>query len=411
MHARCRLLVLLVFLISSTAAAVPTDPRDDKKRIDAELAQVGALLESASAQAQAAVARLAEVNQALPIAEQRAAQARGTVAAAENQAVVSRHAADAARVRSDAAQAKHDEAADDVVEGRKRLGKFAAVAHRGGEIATFNVLIESGSPRQLAVRIGYARKIAEAKKAAIDHFVGAERQAKQVSNEAALARRAADEALAEAQAAVVRAQAARDEAQRSQRELAGLAVKQEQAVAAAEDYREEVLRRHEEIKRESERIAAELRAWEQSQAGNTGPVLRPGARLLMPVGGWKSSDFGMRFDPYYHVWQLHAGVDIAAGGGKPIYAAADGRVASAGWRGGYGNYTCLSHGTYEGQNLSTCYAHQSRILVHHGQHVSRGEIIGRVGTTGASTGNHLHFEVRLDGRPVEPEDWLPSCLC
>lgn len=411
MRSRWSLLVLLVFLIPSAASAAPTDPRDDKKRIDAELARVGALLEVASAQAQQAATRLAEINKALPVAAERAAVARGLVAAAEAEVLTSRAAADDARTRWDEATDRYARAADEVLLGRKRLGRFATVAHQGGEIAKFNALVESGSPRQLAVRIGYAMKVAEAKRDAIDDLVGAERRAKEVSNQATLAKREADAALADARAAVVQAEAAREEAELSQRELADLAGHQERAVAEAEAYRQEVLDKHEEVKRESERIAAELRAWEQSRSAASGPVLQPGARLLMPVSGWKSSDFGMRFDPYFHVWQLHAGVDIAAGGGQPIYAAADGWVASAGWRGGYGNYTCLSHGSYQGENLSTCYAHQSRILVSHGQRVTRGQIIGRVGTTGASTGNHLHFEVRLDGEPVEPEDWLPSCLC
>jgi murein DD-endopeptidase MepM/ murein hydrolase activator NlpD len=132
----------------------------------------------------------------------------------------------------------------------------------------------------------------------------------------------------------------------------------------------------------------------------------------MPVQGWKSSDYGMRYDPYYHVWQLHAGTDIAAPGGTPIYAAADGVVNYADWMGGYGNYTCIRHGkSTKGKSLSTCYGHQSRILVETGQRVRRGQLIGRVGTTGASTGDHLHFEVRLDGDPVQPLNWLPGCLC
>jgi murein DD-endopeptidase MepM/ murein hydrolase activator NlpD len=132
---------------------------------------------------------------------------------------------------------------------------------------------------------------------------------------------------------------------------------------------------------------------------------------MMPTAGWKSSDFGMRFDPYYQVWQLHAGTDIAAPSGQAIYAAADGKVVRAGWNGGYGNYTCISHGTYQGKDLSTCYGHQSAILVSVGQHVRRGELIGRVGTTGASTGSHLHFEVRRDGTPENPLPWLPGCFC
>lgn len=131
----------------------------------------------------------------------------------------------------------------------------------------------------------------------------------------------------------------------------------------------------------------------------------------MPVHGWKSSNYGMRFDPVYKVYQLHAGIDVAAGGGQPIVAAADGKVVRAGWAGGNGNYTCISHGIYQGKGLATCYGHQSQILVHVGQTVRRGELIGRVGTTGASTGNHLHFEVRLNGSPIQPLTWLPGCLC
>jgi murein DD-endopeptidase MepM/ murein hydrolase activator NlpD len=104
-------------------------------------------------------------------------------------------------------------------------------------------------------------------------------------------------------------------------------------------------------------------------------------------------------------------VDLAAPGGTAIHAVAGGEVIRAGWNGGYGNYTCIYHGTYEGRGFATCYAHQSSIVVRQGQQVRVGDVIGRVGTTGASTGNHLHFEVRLNGTPVDPVPWLPSCLC
>jgi murein DD-endopeptidase MepM/ murein hydrolase activator NlpD len=137
----------------------------------------------------------------------------------------------------------------------------------------------------------------------------------------------------------------------------------------------------------------------------------------MPVHGWKSSNFGMRFDPIYKRWQLHAGVDIAVGTGTAIHAARAGRVIRAGWDGGYGNYTCVDTGLYEGsgtdhgKDIVNCYAHQSRILVHVGEHVSLGQTIGLVGMTGAATGPHLHFEVRVDGTPVQPLNWLPKCFC
>jgi murein DD-endopeptidase MepM/ murein hydrolase activator NlpD len=136
------------------------------------------------------------------------------------------------------------------------------------------------------------------------------------------------------------------------------------------------------------------------------PATYAGGKLLQPVSGAVTSPFGNRFDPYYHVWQLHAGLDIGAPTGTSIVAAAPGRVTQAGWSGGYGNYTCIDHGLVNGQRVSTCYAHQQKILVSPGQQVSAGQVIGQVGSTGASTGPHLHFEVRLGGRAVDPMPWL-----
>lgn len=131
-----------------------------------------------------------------------------------------------------------------------------------------------------------------------------------------------------------------------------------------------------------------------------------GGKLAQAVPGQLTSEFGNRFDPYYHVWQLHAGIDIAAAMGTPITASAAGTVTYAGWNGGYGNYVCIEHGPFRNQVLSTCYGHMSQIQVKVGQKVAAGQVIGLVGSTGASTGPHLHFEVRLDGRPVDPLPWL-----
>jgi murein DD-endopeptidase MepM/ murein hydrolase activator NlpD len=143
-----------------------------------------------------------------------------------------------------------------------------------------------------------------------------------------------------------------------------------------------------------------------SRALPTATTTYGGGRLRRPVPGRVTSSFGNRFDPYYHVWQLHAGVDLGAPSGTAIVAAASGRVTRASWSGGYGNYTCIDHGQFDGQRLSTCYGHQSLILVRPGQQVHAGQVIGRVGATGAATGPHLHFEVRLGGRPVDPMPWI-----
>lgn len=120
----------------------------------------------------------------------------------------------------------------------------------------------------------------------------------------------------------------------------------------------------------------------------------------MPVAnGHETSGFGLRRHPILGYVRMHDGIDYGAPFGSPIYAVADGVVASAGWRGGYGNFVMLSHGG----GITSGYGHMSRIAVSGGQGVQRGQVIGYVGSTGLSTGAHVHFEVRRDGRPVNPD--------
>lgn len=117
--------------------------------------------------------------------------------------------------------------------------------------------------------------------------------------------------------------------------------------------------------------------------------------LIWPCSGPITSGYGMRWG------RLHAGIDIAAGYGAPIHAAASGTVIFAGWMGGYGNFVIIDHGG----GMATAYAHQSSIAVGGGA-VSQGQVIGYVGSTGHSFGPHLHFEVRINGSPVDPLGYL-----
>ncbi len=124
----------------------------------------------------------------------------------------------------------------------------------------------------------------------------------------------------------------------------------------------------------------------------SGPIREGTGQLAWPVGGPVTSPFGQRWG------RLHAGIDIGVPSGTPIQAADDGTVVLLGPQGGYGNYTCLGHG----DGLTTCYAHQSRFATEFGADVRKGEVIGYVGCTGHCFGDHLHFEVRIDGAPTDP---------
>jgi murein DD-endopeptidase MepM/ murein hydrolase activator NlpD len=149
----------------------------------------------------------------------------------------------------------------------------------------------------------------------------------------------------------------------------------------------------------SSKIAGELNAAQGQYAGDL-PIKRGNGSMIWPVNGPITGAFGEQRPGH-----IHAGIDIAAGEGTPIHAADAGRVVlmqGVGASGGYGNYTCVQHTA----TMSTCYAHQSRFGTSMGASVSQGQVIGYVGNTGHSFGAHLHFEVRINGQPVQPLNYL-----
>ena len=123
---------------------------------------------------------------------------------------------------------------------------------------------------------------------------------------------------------------------------------------------------------------------------------------IAPVKGLNTSGYGMRKDPIHGARAFHPGLDISAAPGAPVYASADGLVTLARRNGGLGNAVYLSHGF----GINTRYGHLSRIAVKEGDRVRRGDLVGYVGSTGRSTGYHLHYEVRVDGKPTNPIGYI-----
>jgi murein DD-endopeptidase MepM/ murein hydrolase activator NlpD len=145
-------------------------------------------------------------------------------------------------------------------------------------------------------------------------------------------------------------------------------------------------------------VVAQLRAAQQRAAVAAGAVRRGTGSMIWPVNGPITSPFCER-----RAWEAcHPGIDIGVSAGTPIRAADSGRIVIAGWTGGYGNYTCIQHTA----SLSSCYGHQSVIKVSVGQNVSQGQVIGLVGCTGLCFGDHLHFEVRINGAVTNPLNYL-----
>jgi murein DD-endopeptidase MepM/ murein hydrolase activator NlpD len=255
------------------------------------------------------------------------------------------------------------------------------------------VVLESDGFRDLLVRADYLSRIGEQDSVIVDRV----RELKQAS---ARKRRLLLSLREEAQATVDIIAA-----QERELELARAGIQSRQSdLAAARGAKHRTLVTTRADRRELEEHIRGLEAASarvQSQLGGggpgpAGPVRQGGGGFIWPVNGPVTSGYGMRWG------RLHAGVDISSPADTGIRAAAGGTVAMAGWMGGYGQYTCIQHGG----GIATCYAHQSSIGVSVGARVSQGQVIGSVGCTGRCFGDHLHFEVRVGGSPVDPMGYL-----
>lgn len=156
------------------------------------------------------------------------------------------------------------------------------------------------------------------------------------------------------------------------------------------------------LEKDSQSIGQLIQKRVAEERARRGIVILGTGQLNLPSEGAMSSGFGWRMHPILGYRRFHAGVDFAADYGSPILAADRGVVIFAGWYGGFGNSVILDHGN----GLTTLYAHAQELYVAEGQTVERGKAIAAVGSTGLSTGPHLHFEVRKDGEPVDPMDYL-----
>jgi murein DD-endopeptidase MepM/ murein hydrolase activator NlpD len=256
--------------------------------------------------------------------------------------------------------------------------------------STFEVLLNSKSIADALEELRYLHAIA-LQDNRITREVGVARDAMRAMREKTKKIRVV--VAAETRAVAVRTQQqryAREQLLASQHTLAGARSREQHALSATKAQEADWIAEANTLAAEDARIRAQLA---RAQSSDTTPSA---SGLIWPVNGPVVSPFGMRWG------RLHAGIDIAVPTGTPIHAAAAGTVVIAGWVSGYGNYTCIDHGG----GLATCYAHQETMDVSVGQHVAQGQVIGLTDCTGHCLGPHLHFEVRVNGTPVDPLGYL-----
>ncbi len=189
------------------------------------------------------------------------------------------------------------------------------------------------------------------------------------------------------------------QADREQQKMSVKVGRTQQELTKIQQDRASLERALEEYERTSREIEAAIRQDEQK---GTGKTLGTG-HMIWPVRGRLSSGFGWRYHPVLRKKKYHNGQDIAVSSGTPVLAADSGVVLVSGWKGGYGNFVAIDHGN----GISTCYGHNSRLLVQVGNKILKGQTVAISGNTGLSTGPHLHFEVRRNGTPINPIPYLP----
>ncbi len=159
-----------------------------------------------------------------------------------------------------------------------------------------------------------------------------------------------------------------------------------------------------ELARQSASIQNMIANLTKKQGGST--TVKVSTGFIKPINGPITSPFGYRIHPIFKSRIFHSGIDIGGPNGGAIKASNNGKVIYSGWYGGYGKVVILDHGVVNGKPVTTLYAHMSAILVSNGQTVTKGQTIGREGSTGYSTGPHCHFEVRENGKPVNPFGYI-----
>ena len=339
---------------------------------------------------------IAEIKQIIKGLEKKVATAQAEAERVGTIFQEAQQAYDEAAYKADQLQAQADEAKQAADASRIRAGQFVSELARVGSVnISTSLLSDESGAEDLLSRLGFASIIASQADGIYQTAVRDQNSAQSLTDQAEVAKKerdklrdAAEAAFEVAQNAAIAAQAAFEEQQTHQATLqAQLATLVENRRATEKEYEKGL-----------------------EENGTAGSDLPPGAisskGWARPAAGYISSGFGYRVHPIYNSVIFHAGVDLAGGCNIPIYAAKGGQVVYVGWNGGYGNFILINHGG----GISTGYAHiaTGKTFVNFGEQVSTGTHIANVGSTGNSTGCHLHFEVRENGKATNPVPFMKS---
>ena len=407
-------IVVLAVAAAGVAGPAAADKKDDLERqrrgVNGQLGDAKKSFDESSKKFAGAVAALQKAQRKLDSAEKHLGSTRGELATAEArdaqmQAELVKSEAELDQAVTRLAQGKKDlETSEQVVQ------QYTVESLQEGDrgLQAFGDLLRGESPTKFSEKMSLSESVSDAQLATMQRLAASKvilklhrEKVQQLRDQVAAARAAAAANLVRKQELEA---AAEDQAEEVDR-LVGERAKARNSAAAIKREDEQRLRQ---LERERASLNARLAALARKdrKSGGKGAGGDSGGTLSRPVGGVVTSPYGMRRHPITGVYKLHDGTDFRAGCGTPIRAAAAGTIIEQYYNGGYGNRVILNNGIKRGKSVVTTYNHLSRYAKGRGAHVSRGEVIGYVGSTGYSTGCHLHFMVIANGRTTNPMGWL-----
>ncbi len=393
------------------ASATDDDLKSEQKQVQRDLKSAHADLDGSSAAVLEAAARVKQALAALETARGVLSGARAKVSAARLRDQELQDQLEKARARLEAARVDLDLGAQQVDEQREEVANTISSIYEQGDPTMLGLasLLDAKDPDDITRRLSYMDTVVDEETRTYDDLQAAEVLLKVRETQVEDAERAVADRRREAAAHLVEMQgleAAAESAAESVRQSVRNSIEAKQsALAARKADRAELAKLRQREERIKQRILAAARAAAKDKNGYRGDT---SGLLNLPVDGPVTSAYGYRVHPIYGYYSLHDGTDFGAGCGQQLWAVANGRVTDAYYSSVWGNRLYVDLGTFNGKNVTVIYNHLSNYRASVGERVARGETIGYVGTTGWSTGCHLHFTVLVNGVPVNPMGWIGS---
>jgi murein DD-endopeptidase MepM/ murein hydrolase activator NlpD len=376
-------------------ATTPADAQAELTETQAQLAQARARIAAARRSKASLDSQIARLDGRLAVIDDRLTRLDGRIADVEGELSDTRKKLEVLRQQLRLKRAQLQKAEDRLQLQLDYFGQRVVLSYKSDDLSYIDVILAASSFEDFVSRMRVVRDLIGGDNDYVAQLEATRDEVAREKRAIAVKEAAVDEAVAQLQGQID--QLAELRAVQAAEQQAAAAARQEKggALAAVAADLEELERQEDALLAQSATLASIIQG-EQGGGNGTGA-------MVWPVSGTVTSGYGWRIHPILKTRRLHTGIDIGASYGTAIVAADSGRVIYSTWVGGYGNTIAIDHG----RGISTLYAHQSSLAVGYGATVARGQVIGYVGSTGLSTGPHLHFEVRVNGSPVDPMGYLP----